>query len=32
VEADPELRDHPGLAAELAALVDEERAEYLEKT
>jgi ATP-dependent DNA helicase RecG len=32
VDADPELRDHPGLAAELAALVDEERAEYLEKT
>ncbi|GAB2833499.1 ATP-dependent DNA helicase RecG [Actinoallomurus bryophytorum] len=32
VAADPELRDHPGLAAELAALVDEERAEYLEKT
>jgi ATP-dependent DNA helicase RecG len=31
VEADPELRDHPALAAELAALVDEERAEYLEK-
>jgi ATP-dependent DNA helicase RecG len=32
VEADPDLRDHPGLAAELSALVDEERAEYLEKT
>jgi ATP-dependent DNA helicase RecG len=32
VEADPELREHPELAAELAALVDEERAEYLEKT
>ncbi|GLY72650.1 ATP-dependent DNA helicase RecG [Actinoallomurus iriomotensis] len=31
VEADPELRDHPALAAELATLVDEERAEYLEK-
>jgi ATP-dependent DNA helicase RecG len=32
VEEDPELRDHPELAAELAALMDEERAEYLEKT
>ncbi|MFB9840087.1 ATP-dependent DNA helicase RecG, partial [Actinoallomurus acaciae] len=32
VEADPELRDHPALAAELATLVDAERAEYLEKT
>ncbi|MGH3380848.1 MAG: ATP-dependent DNA helicase RecG [Actinoallomurus sp.] len=32
VDDDPELRDHPELAAELAALVDEERAEYLEKT
>jgi ATP-dependent DNA helicase RecG len=32
VDADPELRDHPALAAELAALLDEERAEYLEKT
>jgi ATP-dependent DNA helicase RecG len=31
VDADPELRDHPALAAELAALLDEERAEYLEK-
>jgi ATP-dependent DNA helicase RecG len=31
VDADPELRDHRALAAELAALVDEERAEYLEK-
>jgi ATP-dependent DNA helicase RecG len=31
VEADPELCDHPELAAELAALLDEERAEYLEK-
>jgi ATP-dependent DNA helicase RecG len=31
VEADPDLREHPALAAELAALVDEERAEYLEK-
>jgi ATP-dependent DNA helicase RecG len=32
VENDPELRDHPELAAELSALLDEERAEYLEKT
>ena len=32
VDEDPELRGHPALAAELAALVDEERAEYLEKT
>jgi ATP-dependent DNA helicase RecG len=32
VETDPELREHPALAEELAALVDEERAEYLEKT
>jgi ATP-dependent DNA helicase RecG len=32
VDADPELHDHPGLAAELTALLDEERAEYLEKT
>jgi ATP-dependent DNA helicase RecG len=31
VDADPELRGHPALAAELTALVDEERAEYLEK-
>ncbi|MFG1999330.1 ATP-dependent DNA helicase RecG [Spirillospora sp. NPDC048911] len=31
VEADPELDDNPGLAAELASLLDEERAEYLEK-
>jgi ATP-dependent DNA helicase RecG len=31
VEDDPELRGHPGLAAELSALVDEERADYLEK-
>jgi ATP-dependent DNA helicase RecG len=29
---DPDLRDHPALAAELSALVDDERAEYLEKT
>jgi ATP-dependent DNA helicase RecG len=32
VEADPDLSDHPGLAAELAILLDEERADYLEKT
>ncbi|MEV4755263.1 ATP-dependent DNA helicase RecG [Micromonospora sp. NPDC049559] len=31
VEEDPELAKHPGLAAWVAALVDEERAEYLEK-
>ncbi len=31
VEADPELKGHPALAAELAVLLDEERAEYLEK-
>ena len=31
IEADPELTDHPALAAMLAAFVDEERAEYLEK-
>jgi ATP-dependent DNA helicase RecG len=28
---DPDLRNHPALAASVAALVDEERAEYLEK-
>jgi ATP-dependent DNA helicase RecG len=28
---DPDLRKHPALAASVAALVDEERAEYLEK-
>ncbi|REE99073.1 ATP-dependent DNA helicase RecG [Thermomonospora umbrina] len=32
VDADPELEGSPGLAAELAALLDEERAGYLEKT
>jgi ATP-dependent DNA helicase RecG len=32
VEADPDLERHPLLAAELAALVNAERAEYLEKT
>ncbi|BCB87548.1 ATP-dependent DNA helicase RecG [Phytohabitans suffuscus] len=31
VEDDPELARHPALAASVAALVDEERAEYLEK-
>ncbi|MFC7547601.1 ATP-dependent DNA helicase RecG [Plantactinospora sp. GCM10030261] len=31
VEEDPELARHPGLADSVAALVDEERAEYLEK-
>jgi ATP-dependent DNA helicase RecG len=31
VSADPDLTRHPALAASVAALVDEERAEYLEK-
>ncbi|MEE6260898.1 ATP-dependent DNA helicase RecG [Plantactinospora sonchi] len=31
VEEDPELDRHPALAASVAALVDEDRAEYLEK-
>ncbi|GAA4676786.1 ATP-dependent DNA helicase RecG [Phytohabitans rumicis] len=31
IEEDPELERHPALAASVAALVDEERAEYLEK-
>jgi ATP-dependent DNA helicase RecG len=31
IEADPELTGHPALAATVAQLVDEERAEYLEK-
>jgi ATP-dependent DNA helicase RecG len=31
VHLDPDLRDHPALAAAVAALVDDERAEYLEK-
>ncbi|WP_367136259.1 ATP-dependent DNA helicase RecG [Saccharothrix sp. HUAS TT1] len=31
VEADPELTAHPGLAGLVAGLLDEERAEYLEK-
>ncbi|TDD68557.1 ATP-dependent DNA helicase RecG [Actinomadura rubrisoli] len=32
VEADPELSDHPGLAAVLDSLLDEDRAGFLEKT
>ncbi|WP_233514011.1 septum formation family protein, partial [Micromonospora craterilacus] len=31
VEEDPELARHPALAASVAALVDADRAEYLEK-
>ncbi|HEX5596211.1 MAG TPA: ATP-dependent DNA helicase RecG [Micromonosporaceae bacterium] len=31
IEEDPDLQRHPALAASVAALVDEERAEYLEK-
>ncbi|RKT57101.1 helicase-related protein [Saccharothrix australiensis] len=31
VDADPELAAHPGLASLVAGLLDEERAEYLEK-
>jgi ATP-dependent DNA helicase RecG len=31
VAADPELADHPGLAAAVTALVESERAEFLEK-
>jgi ATP-dependent DNA helicase RecG len=31
IDADPELAKHPALAAEVARLVDEDRAEYLEK-
>ena len=31
VEEDPELVEHPALAQAVAQLVDEERAEYLEK-
>jgi ATP-dependent DNA helicase RecG len=31
VDQDPELERHPALAASVAALVDDERAEYLEK-
>ena len=32
VDADPDLADHPGLAAAVATLVESERAEFLEKT
>jgi ATP-dependent DNA helicase RecG len=32
VDADPDLADHPVLAAAVERLVDDERAEYLEKT
>jgi ATP-dependent DNA helicase RecG len=32
VASDPHLAAHPGLAARVAALIDAERAEYLEKT
>jgi ATP-dependent DNA helicase RecG len=32
VAADPALTGHPGLAAMVAELVDDERAEYLEKS
>jgi ATP-dependent DNA helicase RecG len=32
VASDPHLTAHPGLAARVAALIDAERAEYLEKT
>jgi ATP-dependent DNA helicase RecG len=32
VEADPDLAGHPGLAAEVARMLDEDRADYLEKT
>ncbi|TDD83100.1 ATP-dependent DNA helicase RecG [Saccharopolyspora karakumensis] len=32
VAADPALREHPGLARMVAEVVDEERAEYLEKS
>jgi ATP-dependent DNA helicase RecG len=31
LERDPELEEHPALAAAVAALVDQERAQYLEK-
>jgi ATP-dependent DNA helicase RecG len=31
IESDPGLERHPGVAAELAVLVDDDRAEYLEK-
>jgi hypothetical protein len=32
VEADPELASHPALAAAIGSLLDEEQAEFLEKT
>jgi len=32
VQQDPELRDHPALARAVSALLDEEQAEYLEKS
>ncbi|GAA0576609.1 ATP-dependent DNA helicase RecG [Actinomadura livida] len=32
VESDPDLADHPGLATVLASLLDEDRADFLEKT
>ncbi|EID53314.1 ATP-dependent DNA helicase RecG [Saccharomonospora xinjiangensis] len=32
ISADPDLADHPGLAALAADTIDDERAEYLEKT
>ena len=32
VDADPDLADHPGLAAAVTRLVESERAEFLEKT
>jgi ATP-dependent DNA helicase RecG len=31
VEDDPDLADHPGLATVLASLLDEDRADFLEK-
>jgi ATP-dependent DNA helicase RecG len=32
VDADPDLADHPGLAAAVTRLIESERAEFLEKT
>ena len=32
VEADPDLAGHPALAAAIDSLLDEEQAEFLEKT
>ena len=32
VDADPDLADHPGLAAAVATLAESERSDYLEKT